>query len=175
MKSLIVVFFSIFVAELGDNMSDLVKKSREIEDYGGMVKAVEDGYLHRLVADEPKTPFEIVPDLLGTDELSPMMVNWALSQILCYLRYLELREYTTSFDAAAAFATGSDLHRPSDPWPTADPRAAVSHGGCVDGTQSEGVSLPRRSDDGSSSRAARKCDRRSYGDSVSQRTSPCRW
>ena len=50
------------------------------------------------VADGPKTPFEIVPALLGTDDLSPMMVNWALSQILCYLRYLELREEVAPLD-----------------------------------------------------------------------------
>ena len=54
--------------------------------------------VRRAVADGPKTPFEIVPDLLGTDELSPMMVNWALSQILCYLRYLELREEVAPLD-----------------------------------------------------------------------------
>ncbi|HYH58952.1 MAG TPA: MBL fold metallo-hydrolase [Thermoleophilaceae bacterium] len=48
--------------------------------------------VRRLVAEGPKTPFEIVPGLLGTHDVSPMMVNWALSQILCYLRYLELRE-----------------------------------------------------------------------------------
>jgi hypothetical protein len=54
--------------------------------------------VRRAVADEPKTPFEIVPGLLGTDDLSPMMVNWALSQILCYLRYLELREEVTPLD-----------------------------------------------------------------------------
>ena len=39
-----------------------------------------------------KTPFELVPDLLGEDvELTPMMVNWGLSEVLCYLRHLELR------------------------------------------------------------------------------------
>jgi hypothetical protein len=36
--------------------------------------------------------------LLGTDDLSPMIVNWALSQILCYLRYLELREEVAPLD-----------------------------------------------------------------------------
>jgi glyoxylase-like metal-dependent hydrolase (beta-lactamase superfamily II) len=50
------------------------------------------------IAGGPKTPFEIVPELLGTDDLSPMMVNWALSQILCYLRYLELREEVAPLD-----------------------------------------------------------------------------
>jgi glyoxylase-like metal-dependent hydrolase (beta-lactamase superfamily II) len=47
--------------------------------------------VRRSVADEPKTAFEIVPELLGDGDLTPMMVNWALSQILCYLRHLELR------------------------------------------------------------------------------------
>jgi glyoxylase-like metal-dependent hydrolase (beta-lactamase superfamily II) len=58
--------------------------------------------VRRSVADEPKTPFEIVPVLLGTDDLSPMMVNWALSQILCYLRYLELREEAVKLDGEDA-------------------------------------------------------------------------
>jgi glyoxylase-like metal-dependent hydrolase (beta-lactamase superfamily II) len=54
--------------------------------------------VRRVLAEEPKTPFEIVPELLGTEDLSPMMVNWALSQILCYLRYLELREEVAPLD-----------------------------------------------------------------------------
>ena len=39
---------------------------------------------------EARTPFEIVPALLGVDELTPMMLNWGLSETLCYLRHLEL-------------------------------------------------------------------------------------
>jgi glyoxylase-like metal-dependent hydrolase (beta-lactamase superfamily II) len=58
--------------------------------------------VRRAVANGPKTPFEIVPDLLGTDDLSPMMVNWALSQILCYLRYLELRDEAVRLDGENA-------------------------------------------------------------------------
>ncbi len=54
--------------------------------------------VRRAVAEGPKTAFEIVPALLGTDDLTPMMVNWALSQILCYLRYLELREEVAPLD-----------------------------------------------------------------------------
>jgi glyoxylase-like metal-dependent hydrolase (beta-lactamase superfamily II) len=42
------------------------------------------------IVDERKTPFEIVPALLGEDDLTPMMVNWGLSEVLCYLRHLEL-------------------------------------------------------------------------------------
>jgi glyoxylase-like metal-dependent hydrolase (beta-lactamase superfamily II) len=40
---------------------------------------------------ERRTPFEIVPALMGEDNLTPMMVNWGLSETLCYLRHLELR------------------------------------------------------------------------------------
>jgi glyoxylase-like metal-dependent hydrolase (beta-lactamase superfamily II) len=66
--------------------------------------------VRRCVADGPKTAFEIVPDLLGTDDLSPMIVNWALSQILCYLRYLELREEAVKVegdDAAERWAAAA--------------------------------------------------------------------
>jgi len=40
----------------------------------------------------PKTAFEIVPALVGTDELTPMLLNWGLNEALCYLRHLEVRE-----------------------------------------------------------------------------------
>jgi hypothetical protein len=43
------------------------------------------------IADERHTPFEIVPALMGTDDLTPMLVNWGLSEALSYLRYLERR------------------------------------------------------------------------------------
>ena len=39
----------------------------------------------------PFTAFEVVPKLLGLDELSPMQINWGLSLTLSYLRHLELR------------------------------------------------------------------------------------
>jgi glyoxylase-like metal-dependent hydrolase (beta-lactamase superfamily II) len=37
----------------------------------------------------PKTPFEIVPTLLGDPNPSPMMVTWGLSEALAYLDHLE--------------------------------------------------------------------------------------
>jgi len=46
--------------------------------------------VRKAIAEEKRTPFEIVPYLLGQDvELTPMMVNWGLSEALCYLRHLE--------------------------------------------------------------------------------------
>ena len=57
---------------------------REVAERMGRVRqALEDG---------AKTPFEIVPTLMQTDELTPMLVNWGLSETLCYLRHFELRD-----------------------------------------------------------------------------------
>jgi glyoxylase-like metal-dependent hydrolase (beta-lactamase superfamily II) len=47
--------------------------------------------VRRAIADGPLTPFEIVPELVGPDVSGPMMVSWGLSEVLCYLRHLELR------------------------------------------------------------------------------------
>jgi glyoxylase-like metal-dependent hydrolase (beta-lactamase superfamily II) len=41
------------------------------------------------ISDGPRTAFEIVPTLMGTTELTPMLVNWGLSEALCYLTHLE--------------------------------------------------------------------------------------
>jgi len=50
------------------------------------------GRVRRALEEGAKTPFEIVPVLMQSAELTPMMVNWGLSETLCYLRYLELRD-----------------------------------------------------------------------------------
>ncbi len=39
----------------------------------------------------PRTPYELVPALVGTDRLSPMLVSWGLSQVLSYLQHMERR------------------------------------------------------------------------------------
>ena len=49
------------------------------------------GRVQAALAGGPRTPFEIVPELVGTTELTAMMVSWGLSETLCYLRHLELR------------------------------------------------------------------------------------
>jgi glyoxylase-like metal-dependent hydrolase (beta-lactamase superfamily II) len=41
------------------------------------------------LAERSRTPFELVPVLLGEDVPSQMMVSWGLSEVLCYLRHLE--------------------------------------------------------------------------------------
>src|SRR5918911_2618213 len=50
------------------------------------------GRVRRALEDGAKTPFEIVPALMQTDELTPMIVNWGLSETRWYLRYMELRD-----------------------------------------------------------------------------------
>jgi glyoxylase-like metal-dependent hydrolase (beta-lactamase superfamily II) len=54
--------------------------------------------VRRALAEGAKTPFEIVPALVGTEELTPMLVSWGLSETLCYLRYLERREQAVRMD-----------------------------------------------------------------------------
>jgi glyoxylase-like metal-dependent hydrolase (beta-lactamase superfamily II) len=45
--------------------------------------------VRRAISDGPRTPFDVVPELLEAEPDSPMMVNWGLSETLCYLRHLE--------------------------------------------------------------------------------------
>ena len=74
----------------------LAGHGRPFRDVRGHIEANRSAVAERIervrsaIADEKRTPFEIVPDLLGDDvELTPMMVNWGLSETLCYLRHLE--------------------------------------------------------------------------------------
>jgi glyoxylase-like metal-dependent hydrolase (beta-lactamase superfamily II) len=41
----------------------------------------------------PKSPFQIVPEFLGTADPSPMMLNWGLNEVLVYLNHLEKRDH----------------------------------------------------------------------------------
>ena len=50
----------------------------------------------------PVTAFDLVPGLLGTSDLTPMMVNWGLNQVLCYLTHLEARGNVTRRPGDAA-------------------------------------------------------------------------
>ena len=47
-----------------------------------------------------KTPFEIVPALVGEENMTPMMVSWGLGETLVYLRYLERREQVAKVEPA---------------------------------------------------------------------------
>lgn len=56
------------------------------------------GRVRDALGSGPRTPFEIVPDLVGSPELTPMLISWGLSETLCYLRHLELREEAVRVD-----------------------------------------------------------------------------
>src|SRR5262245_15249113 len=43
------------------------------------------------IADGPLTPVGVVPALVGGPPRSGMMLTWGLTEVLCYLRHLELR------------------------------------------------------------------------------------
>ncbi|HEX2233241.1 MAG TPA: MBL fold metallo-hydrolase [Thermoleophilaceae bacterium] len=47
------------------------------------------GLVRNAIASGPRTPFEIVPALVGEEAPSQMMVSWGLSEVLCYLTHLE--------------------------------------------------------------------------------------
>jgi glyoxylase-like metal-dependent hydrolase (beta-lactamase superfamily II) len=74
----------------------LAGHGRPFRDVRGHVEANRRAVAERLervrgaIVDGVKTPFEIVPALIGEENLSPIMVNWGLSETLCYLRHLEL-------------------------------------------------------------------------------------
>jgi len=60
--------------------------------------AVRMGRVRDALADGPRTPFEIVPTLMQTEDLTPMLVNWGLSETLCYLRHFELQGAARKID-----------------------------------------------------------------------------
>jgi len=70
---------------------------RPVRDAAGLVAANRRAVTERVervrraLADGPRTPFDIVPALVGEEAPSQMMVSWGLSEVLCYLRHLELR------------------------------------------------------------------------------------
>jgi glyoxylase-like metal-dependent hydrolase (beta-lactamase superfamily II) len=45
--------------------------------------------VRRALAGGPHTPYEIVPEMLDSEMPTGMMLNWGLTETLCYLRHLE--------------------------------------------------------------------------------------
>jgi glyoxylase-like metal-dependent hydrolase (beta-lactamase superfamily II) len=50
----------------------------------------------------PKTPYDIVPEFLGTPEPTPMMLNWGLNEVLVYLNHLRLRDHAHRHEGEVA-------------------------------------------------------------------------
>jgi glyoxylase-like metal-dependent hydrolase (beta-lactamase superfamily II) len=92
-----------FLDSLGvveDLATDLILAGhgKPVRDLPGLVRANRSAVHERMgrvrdaIRDEPLTPFEIVPKLMQTEELTPMLVNWGLSETLSYLRHMEVQE-----------------------------------------------------------------------------------
>jgi glyoxylase-like metal-dependent hydrolase (beta-lactamase superfamily II) len=70
---------------------------RPRRDFSALVAANRAAVLERVdlvreaIGEGPRTPFEIVPRLFGDSAPPQLMVSWGLSEVLCYLRFLELR------------------------------------------------------------------------------------
>jgi glyoxylase-like metal-dependent hydrolase (beta-lactamase superfamily II) len=58
--------------------------------------------VRRALADGPRTPFDIVPEILDAELPPAMMVGWGLSETLCYLDHLELRGEAVKLDGTGA-------------------------------------------------------------------------
>jgi glyoxylase-like metal-dependent hydrolase (beta-lactamase superfamily II) len=75
----------------------LAGHGRPRRDAPALVAATRREVLHRIdlvrgaLDGRPRTPFEIVPVLLGEEVRAPRIVSWGLPEVLCYLRHLELR------------------------------------------------------------------------------------
>jgi glyoxylase-like metal-dependent hydrolase (beta-lactamase superfamily II) len=54
----------------------------------------------RALADGPRTPFDIVPEIVDAELPPAMMVGWGLSETLCYLQHLERRGDAVRVDGA---------------------------------------------------------------------------
>jgi glyoxylase-like metal-dependent hydrolase (beta-lactamase superfamily II) len=56
--------------------------------------------VRRAIANAPRTPYEIVPEMLDTEMPDGMMLNWGLTETLCYLRHLERLGEAAEVDGA---------------------------------------------------------------------------
>jgi hypothetical protein len=73
----------------------LAGHGRPVRDATALIEANRAEIRRRLEAvraaasDGARTPFEIVPAVVGADAPEQMRVSWGLSEVLCYLRHLE--------------------------------------------------------------------------------------
>jgi glyoxylase-like metal-dependent hydrolase (beta-lactamase superfamily II) len=83
----------------------LAGHGRPVRDAPGLVDANRREVGRRLEAVRealtagPRTPFELVPALVGDDLPEQMRIGWGLSEALCYLRHLEVLGEVARVDA----------------------------------------------------------------------------
>jgi glyoxylase-like metal-dependent hydrolase (beta-lactamase superfamily II) len=73
----------------------LAGHGRPVRDSHALIEANRRAVHERLdrvrtaISNGPRTPFQIVPEMLAAEVNSPMMLSWGLSETLVYLRHLE--------------------------------------------------------------------------------------
>ncbi len=84
----------------------LAGHGRPVRDAPGLIAANRRAVGERVerlraaLAQGPRTPYELVPEMLDAEMPTGMMLNWGLTETLCYLRHLEqLGEATAVEDA----------------------------------------------------------------------------
>jgi glyoxylase-like metal-dependent hydrolase (beta-lactamase superfamily II) len=84
----------------------LAGHGRPVRDSHGLIAANRRAVHERVervreaISAEPHTPYEIVPRMLGQQQLDPMMMSWGLTETLCYLRHLERRGEAAAIEDA---------------------------------------------------------------------------
>jgi len=84
----------------------LAGHGRPVRDAHGLIAANRGAVGERLervrraLADGPQTAYELVPAMLDAEMPSGMMLNWGLTETLCYLRHLEHEGAAARVDGA---------------------------------------------------------------------------
>jgi len=85
---------------------DLAGHGRPVRDAHGLIAANRRAVHERLerlreaIAAGPSTPYELVPAMLDSEMPTGMMLNWGLTETLCYLRHLEQTGAAARVDGA---------------------------------------------------------------------------
>ena len=82
----------------------LAGHGRPVRDAPGLIAANRRAVGERVerlrsaLANGPRTPYELVPEMLDSEMPTGMMLNWGLTETLCYLRHLEQLGAATAED-----------------------------------------------------------------------------
>jgi glyoxylase-like metal-dependent hydrolase (beta-lactamase superfamily II) len=68
-----------------------VREARALTEANRRAVAERIERIRRSLANEPRTAFDMVPEMLDVELPGAMMIGWGLTEVLCYLRHMELR------------------------------------------------------------------------------------
>jgi glyoxylase-like metal-dependent hydrolase (beta-lactamase superfamily II) len=79
-----------------------VRGARELTQANRRAVAERIQRIRHALAGEPRTAFDVVPEMLDAELPGPMMIGWGLTEALCYLNHLELAGEVEKLDGADA-------------------------------------------------------------------------